>query len=131
MRYQRNPSSGKGLALSFRFAGGTASSGGANALLNRSSLEGLGGGSAGPRNARAELGAAYGFPVLGGRFVGVPHARIGISPGGREQTVGYRLEFKGRNGPGFGFGIEAIRPVRADGARPSGDVVFIVASLRW
>ncbi len=75
---------------------GGSSSGGADALLSRTTLDGL---AANPgengddelKSQRLELKFGYGMPAFGDRYTWTPEAYIGLSDTGRDYSLGWRL----------------------------------------
>ena len=108
VRYDPNPSSERGLSVSFRSSTGAASLGGVDALLARDTLSGLSLYD-GSRGGQLTAEAAYGFPILGGRFTGAPWAGAGVLESGRDYRVGYRVSTAEPSGSGMQFGIEGVR----------------------
>ena len=53
--------------------------------------------------------AAYGFPILGGRFTGSPWAGAGLLESGLDYRLGYRITLARPSGPDMALGIEAAR----------------------
>ena len=100
----------RGPRLSLTQTVGGASSGGAEALLGRGTLEGLaandnGGGSrAGDdlKSRRLELKFGYGFAAFGDRFTWTPEAGVGLSDTGRDYSLGWRLLRGGAGAPDGG-----------------------------
>ena len=143
--------SGRGLALTLTPAWGAAD-GGAERLwsANDASALGSGGGSEAESRFDAELG--YGFSVLGGRAVAIPHAgwsragedetfrlgqslRMGASEWTLESAFGaaersYRAGYGWRLGDALGLGVEATRREAANDDAPEHAIGFR-AALRW
>ena len=86
---------GRGPRLSLTQTLGGSSSGGADALLGRGTLDGLaanengGGDDLKARRLEARLG--YGFAAFGDRFTWTPEAGVGLSDTGRDYSLGWRL----------------------------------------
>ena len=70
---------------------GGASSGGAEALFNLSTLESLADNDD-LNNRRLELQLSYGLPVLGDRFTLVPELELGLYESGRDYRIGWNLK---------------------------------------
>ena len=88
--WDRDPSTERGMRLSLGRTLGASSSGGAEALFERNTLEGLGGPGGGGGSFEAEAG--YGLAAFGGRGTVVPYVGLGSSGGGwREWRAGGRL----------------------------------------
>ena len=84
---------GRGPRLSLSQTVGGASRGGMYALLERETLAGLAANDNGDdlRQRRLELRFGYGFGAFGDRFTWTPEAGFGLSDGGRDYTLGWRL----------------------------------------
>ena len=119
--WEGKPGTGLGAKLGLTQTVGGSSSGGADALLSRTTMDGLaanpgsgspgsasGAGGAGDseggddelKSRRLELRFGYGLPAFGGRFTWTPEAYIGLSDTGRDYSLGWRLV----RGPGSGSG---------------------------
>ncbi len=88
------PGSARGPSLTLRQTLGVSASGGADALLNRGTLEGLTANDDGDelQRRRLELKFGYGFAALGDRFTSVLELGFGMSEGHREYSLGWRLK---------------------------------------
>ena len=97
LAWERKPSSDRGAKLRLTQTIGGSSSGGADALLARGTLEGLAandngeGGNDELKSRRLELKFGYGLPAFGDRFTWTPEVGIGLSDTGRDYTLGWRL----------------------------------------
>ena len=94
LAWQQKPGSDRGAKLTLTQTVGGSSSGGADALLGRGTLEGLaanddGGGDLESR--RLELKLGYGFSAFGDRFTMTPEVGAGLSDTGRDYRLGWRL----------------------------------------
>ena len=108
LTFDPRPSSDRGLALSLRQTLGASSTGGADALLGRETLTGLGANdNSGAR--RLELTAGYGIAMFGGRFTGTPEIGVGLSDTGRDCRLGWRLALGAGGGTSFELELEARR----------------------
>ena len=113
---------GRGPRLSLTQTVGGASSGGAEALFGRGTLEGLAANDNGDdlRSRRLELRFGYGFAAFGDRFTWTPEAGVGLSHVGRDYSLGWRLVR--RTGPGdigsLELSFEARRRESANGDAP-------------
>ena len=90
VRYDPNPSSERGLSASLTSSIGRPSLDGANALLERETMAGLASFNT-SHGGQLTAEAAYGFPILGGRFTGAPWVGMGLLESGRDYRVGYRI----------------------------------------
>ena len=122
LAWDPKPSSARGPALSLTRTVGGPASGGADALLARGTLTGLGaqpGAGSGPgdygdlRNRRLEARFGYGFPAWGGRFASVPEIGLGLSGTGRSISWAGAWRTTGTAAPAG----SSCRPRRA-GSRP-------------
>ena len=97
LAWEGKPSSDRGAKLTLTQTVGVTSSGGADALLARGTLEGLAandndeGGSGELKSRRLELKFGYGFSAFGDRFTWTPEAGVGLSDTGRDYSLGWRL----------------------------------------
>ena len=88
---------------------GGSSSGGADVLLSRTTLDGLAangndeGGNDDLKSRRLELRLGYGFSAFGDRFTWTPEVGVGLSDTGRDYSLGWRL-VRGRSGGDGGAG---------------------------
>ena len=73
--------------------------------------------------------AAYGLPVLGGRFTGSPHVGFGLATAARDYTIGWRLTPEAATAPDVSFGLKAVRR-ESDTARAEHSVGVEVRA-RW
>ena len=113
--------------------GGQASRG-ANALLERTTLAGLGAGPDEDLSARrldARIG--YGFGVLAGRYTATPELGVGVWNDGREMRLGGRLAERVSAGLAFELGLEGTRHEYAGGGADTagGARHGLVAGAGW
>ena len=130
IRYDPYPDSPRGLMMSLGHSAGGASDGGADALLGRGTLAGLGEGEAVEWNSRLVGEAGYGFGVLGGVFTGTPYAGFGASEGLRDYYLGLRLARMNRDAFDLEFGVEATREESAGAYDPIHGMTFRLALRR-
>ena len=130
IRYDPYPDSPRGLMISLAHSAGGASDGGADALLGRGTLEGLGDGEAIEWNSRLVGEAGYGFGVLGGVFTGTPYMGFGASEGLRDYYLGLRLARMNRDAFDLEFGVEATREESAGAYDPIHGMTFRLALRR-
>ena len=130
IRYDPYPDSPRGLMISLGHSAGGASDGGADALLGRGTLAGLGEGEAVEWNSRLVGEAGYGFGVLGGVFTGTPYAGFGASEGLRDYYLGLRLARMNRDAFDLEFGVEATREESAGAYDPIHGMTFRLALRR-
>ena len=108
LSFDPRPSTHRGLTLSLRQTFGATSTGGADALMGRETLTGLG-----PNDSsdarRLELTADYGVAMFGGRFTGTLEIGVGLSDTGRDYRLGWRLGLGQSGGASFELSLEATR----------------------
>ena len=92
-----------------RAASGAQAQGGADALLGRTTLEGLAANENALPGGRLDATLGYGLPAFGDRFTGTPWAGFGLTETGRAWRLGWRLTPAGPRAPDLGLGIEAVR----------------------
>ena len=106
---------------------GGASSGGAEALLGRTTMEGLaandnlpGSGTGGDdlRSRRLDLALGYGFGVLDDRWTAIPELGLGLADTGRDQRLGWRLVERVSRGLAMELALEGTRHEQAGGGDP-------------
>ena len=120
------PGTRRGPSLSLRQDFGGRAGGGLDALFAPDPLEDRAGGGAGSRWA---LEAAYGFPAIGGRWTGGPHAGLGLATGARDYELGWRLTPEAAGTPDLSFGVRATRR-ESDGTAPEHGV-GVGITARW
>ena len=126
LSWDPRPATRRGLSLSLRQEFGGQAQGGLDALFAPAPLEDRTGSAAASRWA---MEAAYGLPAFGGRFVGSPHAGLGLSTGARDWSVGWRLTPEAATAPDLSFGLRATRR-ESDAADPE-HTIGAEAILRW
>ena len=125
LSWQQRPDSDLGAALSLSQTMGGLSSGGADALLSRTTLEGLaanaGDGNDDLNNQRLELQLSYGLPAFGDRFTLTPELGLGFYDSGRDYRLGWSLT-QPDGGESFAFSFDVTRRDSAnnDGAPEHG-----------
>ena len=126
LAYDPAPETKRGASLSLRQDFGGKATGGLDALFAPETLDDRTGSEAASRWA---LEAAYGLPVLGGRWTGSPHAGFGLSTGARDYSVGWRLTPEAANAPDLSFGVRATRR-ESDYAEPE-HTFGVELTARW
>ena len=131
------PSNGRGPKLTLTQSIGAGASGGKDALLSRTTLEGLAANDNGDDLAqrRLDLRAGYGFAMFGGGFTGTPEIGFGLSESAsgaaRDYSLGWRLTRAG-SGPGsLEFLLEARRRESANDNTPPEHGIGFTATARW
>ena len=125
----------RGPRLSLTQTMGRASSGGAEALLGRGTLEGLAANDNGDelKSRRLEARFGYGFAAFGDRFTWTPEAGLGLSDTGRDLSLGWRLVR--RSSPGdigsLELSFEATRRESANDDTPPDHSVGLKMNVRW
>ena len=127
------PGTDRGPSLTVRQALGVSASGGADALLGRTTLAGLAanddGDALGRRRLEVKLG--YGFRALGDRFTAVPELRFGLSAGARDYRLGWRLTRAARFGGALELALEGRRRESAADDAPPKDSLGFRITTRW
>ena len=131
------PSTGRGPKLTLTQTIGAGASGGKDALLSRTTLEGLAANDNGDDlgQRRLDLRAGYGFAMFGGGFTGTPVIGFGLSEStsgsARDYSLGWRLTRAG-SGPGsLEFLLEARRHESANDDVPAEHGIGLTATARW
>ena len=131
LTWDPRPGTDRGLALRLRQSWGGSPTGGMDALLGRETLGGLAAndntGTASAGRLEAELG--YGIAMFGGGFTGTPYLGFGLTAGGRDYRLGWRLNSAERGDRGLALDLEATRREPADGNAEHR--VMLLASIRW
>ena len=123
------PSSKRGLSLSLRQSVGGSATGGTDALFSREAMDGLAAnGNSGNQRLEGKIG--YGLAVFGDRFTGTPEIGFGLSDGGRDYSLGWRLTREGRDAGSFEFALEATRRESANDNAPEHGIGFRFTA-RW
>ncbi|MDE0714119.1 MAG: hypothetical protein OXI10_04505, partial [Gammaproteobacteria bacterium] len=73
--------------------------------------------------------AAWGLPVLGGRFTGSPHLGFGHSANSREWTLGWRVAPESSGARDVSFGLKAVR--RESRGEATRHAAGFEMSVRW
>ena len=133
LAWEGKPGSDRGAKLRLTQTLGGSSSGGADALLARTTLEGLAandngeGGNDELKSRRLELKFGYGLSAFGDRFTWTPEIGVGLSDTGRDYSLGWRLVRGGFGGDGgsLELSFEATRRESAnDDTPPEHEVGF-------
>ena len=126
LAFDSAPATQRGPSFSLRQDFGGQASGGLDALFANASLEDR---TSSEATSRWAMEAAYGLPVLGGRFTASPHVGLGLATGARDYSVGWRLTPEGATAPELSFGFKATR--RESDTQTPEHTVGVEASLRW
>ena len=126
LAWEGKPGSDRDAKLRLTQTIGGSSSGGADSLLARGTLEGLAandngaGGNDELKSRRLELKFGYGLPAFGDRFTWTPEIGVGLSDTGRDYSLGWRLVRGGSGGDGgsFELSFEARRRESANDDTP-------------
>ena len=111
------PDSDRGLSLSLSQTVGAQASGGADALLARPTLAGLGTEEdEGPLGRRLDVRLGYGLGGFDDRWTVTPELGLGLSDTDRELRLGWRLSKRVAAGLAFELGVEGTRRESVDGA---------------
>ena len=125
LSWRQKPDSDLGAALSLTQTTGGFSSGGADALLSRVTMENLEANDTSGNNnlnQRLELRFSYGFPAFGDRFTLTPELGLGLYDSGRDYRVGGSLTRPddGESGESFAFSLDVTRRENANTAPDHG-----------
>ena len=125
LAWEGNPGSDRGAKLRLTQTVGGSSSGGAGALLSRTTLEGLAanddgaGGNDELKSRRLELKFGYGLSAFGDRFTWTPEVGVDLSDTGRDYSLGWRLvRGAGSGGGSLNLSFEATRRESANDDTP-------------
>ena len=121
------PATQRGASLSVRQDFGGRATGGLDALFQPAALDDRTGG--GEATSRWALEAAYGLPVLGGRFTGSPHVGLGLATAARDYSVGWRLAPEAASAPDLSFGVKATR--RESDTQAAEHTFGVELTARW
>ena len=115
------PATQRGPSLSIRQDWGGQANSGLDALFAPDPIQDRAGAE---EKSRWTVEGAYGFPMFANRFVGSPHAGVGLAAGVRDYTIGWRIAIEARtDASDFDFGITATRR-ESDAAKPEHRVGF-------
>ena len=140
LAWEGNPGSDRGAKLRLTQTVGGSSSGGADALLSRTTLEGLAandngeGGDDELKSRRLELKFGYGLSAFGDRFTWTPEVGVDLSDTGRDYSLGWRLvrgAGSGGDGGALDLSFEARRRESANDDTPPVHEVGLRLSARW
>ena len=140
LAWEGNPGSDRGAKLRLTQTVGGSSSGGADALLARTTLEGLAanddgaGGDDELKSRRLELKFGYGLSAFGDRFTWTPEVGVDLSDTGRDYSLGWRLvrgAGSGGDGGSLDLSFEATRRESANDDTPPVHEVGLRLSARW
>ena len=125
------PPAGRGPQLTLTQTIGAGASGGTDALLSRTTLEGLAANDNGGGRRRLEARFGYGFSAFGDRFTWTPEIGLGLSEAGRDYSLGWRLRRDG-SGPGsLELSLEAQRRESANDNTPPEHGIGLAVTARW
>ena len=139
LAWEGKPGSDRGAKLRLTQTVGGSSSGGADSLLARGTLEGLAandngaGGNDELKSRRLELKFGYGLSTFGDRFTWTPEVGVGLSDTGRDYSLGWRLVRGGFGGDGgsLDLSLEATRRESANDDTPPEHAIGLRLTLRW
>ena len=139
LSWRQKPESDRSAKLTLTQTVGGTSSGGADALLARGTLEGLaandnGEGNRDLKSRRLEFKLGYGFSAFGDRFTWTPEAGAGLSDTGRDYSLGWRL-VRGAGSGGDGGSLElSFEATRRESANDNADpehTIGLRLTSRW
>jgi len=126
LAYDPAPATERGASLSLRQDFGGRATGGLDALFQPAAFDDRTGSEA---TSRSALEAAYGFPIFGGRWTGSPLVGLGLAPGARDYSLGWRLVPEAATAPDLSFGVQATR--RESGTAEAEHTVGFEVNVRW
>ena len=109
LAFDPTPETERGFSLSLTQTMGGQASGGADALLERTTLAGLGADDGGLSGRRLDAQLGYGFAVFDERYTATPELGLGLSDADRELRLGWRLAERVSAGLAFELGLEGTR----------------------
>ena len=107
--WDQRPQTQRGWSLSLVQSWGASSSGGIEALFSRDTLAGLAAHDESPVGRRLAVELGYGLAVFGGDFTGVPNVGVGLTGGGRDWRLGWRLTPAWPDASGFEVNLDFMR----------------------
>ena len=116
LSFDPTPGTERGLSVSLTQTMGGSATGGAQALLGRTTLAGLGSDDDELDARRLDARVGYGFGVLDERYTATPELGLGLSEASRELRLGWRLAERVSAGLAFELGVEGTRLEAADRA---------------
>ena len=137
LSWRQKAESDRGAKLTLTQTVGGSDSGGADALLSRTTLDGLAandnGGGGDLKNRRLEMKLGYGFSAFGDRFTWTPEAGVGLSDTGRDYSLGWRLVRggSGSDGGSLELSFEATRRESANVNAGPEHAIGLRATARW
>ena len=130
LAWDPTPGSDRGVRLTLAQTMGAQATGGADALLARTTMAGLAANDEGEApGRRLEAALGYGFPVFAGRFTGTPEVGVALSQAERSYRLGWRLGLAGDGRVSLGLKLEGTRREPADGAPEH--AVALRLNARW
>ena len=125
------PPAGRGPRLTLTQSVGASATGGMGALLGRDTLEGLAANDDGAGRRRLEARFGYGIGTFDNRFTMTPELGLGLSPAGRDYSLGWRLARSG-SGPGsLELSLQARRRESANDDVPPEHGIGFAVTARW
>ena len=131
LAWDSEPGSERGLSLALSQSAGAAVSGGADALLSRETMAGLGANDNGLENGRFEARLGYGMAMFGDSFTSTPEFGLGLSDGRREYDLGWRLNWSGNAVAALELQLKARRLESAAADRDAEHAIGFRLSARW
>ena len=137
LAWQQKPGSERGAKVTLSQTVGGSSSGGADALLARGTLEGLAANDNGDggdlKSRRLELRLGYGLSAFGDRFTMTPEVGVGLSDTGRDYSLGWRLVRRSAGGDigSLELSLEATRREAANDDVPPEHGIGLRLTARW
>ena len=130
LTYDPAPATQRGLSLSLRQDWGGQAGDGLDVLFAPEPLgDRIGSEGRDEAGNRWAAEAAYGLPILGGRFTGSPHAGLGRAAGARDWSFGWRLAPEAASAPDVSFGLRAT--LRESGRAGPEYTLGVELSAHW
>ena len=122
---------GRGPQLTLTQSIGAGASGGKDALLSRTTLEGLAANDNGGGRRRLEARFGYGIEMFEGRFTMTPEIGLGLSQAGRDYSLGWRLTRAGSGAGSLELSLWARRRESANDDTPPEHGIGLAVTARW
>ena len=124
--FDPDPTTQRGPSFSLRRDVGVRPEGGLDALFAGDLMQC---GACSQTESRLTMGAAWGWPVSDGRFIGSPYADFGLGPRTRITTLGWQLTSEAATAPDLTFDLKLTR--QAGSTQASAHTVGVEAKVRW
>ncbi len=125
--FDPDPTTQRGPSFSLRHDAGAQFQGGLDALFAPDPMQERAGGS--QAESRLTVGAAWGWPIADGRFIGSPYADVGLGTKTRVTTLGWRLAREVTSAPDLYLDLKLTH--EADATQVPEQTVGVKATVRW